>query len=133
MAAATDIKYSKEFFSKDFQAETMKDAYMAAVKWYATNVISKGELHNVHVEFEKNSKEQLPVVTIRLHAVLNEDELRDRYCKLCKESHSLFYMNNSYNCDRCEAKAYQRRADDMLRTKLEYYRELIAKREKESK
>lgn len=129
---AAMIKYSKEFFKKKFTAGTMKDAYMAAVKWYATNVISKDELHSVHVEFEKNDKEQLPTVTIHLHAVLSEDELRERYCKLCRESHSLFYMNSNYNCNRCEAKAYQTRTDDMIRVKLEYYHELIMKREKES-
>ena len=125
------IKYSKEFFKKKFTALTMKEAYMAAVKWYATNVISKDELHNVHVEFEKTKDEQFPTVTIRLHAILSEDELRERYCKLCRESHSLFYMNSNYNCNRCEARAYQARTDDMLRVKLEYYRELISKRERE--
>ena len=126
------IKYSKEFFSKKFTAETMKEAYMSAVKWYSTNVISKDELHNVQVEFIKEPNDEFPSITIHLYAVLNEDELRERYCKLCKESHSLFYMNSNYNCNRCEAKAYQARTDDMLRVKLEYYRELISKRDKES-
>lgn len=127
-----EIKYSKEFFKKKFTAETMKEAYMAAVKWYATNVISKDELHSVHVEFEKAKDEQFPTVTIHLHAILSENELRERHCKICKETHSLFYVNSNYNCNRCEANAYQRRTDDMLRVKLEYYRELISKRDKEN-
>ena len=110
----------------------MKEAYLTAVKWYSTNVISKDELHNVQVEFTKCVKDDLPSITIRLYAILSEDELRERYCKLCRESHSLFYMNSNYNCNRCEAKAYQARTDDMLRIKLEYYRELISKRDKES-
>ena len=125
------ITYSKEFFRKKFSADTMKIAYMNACKWYATNVLSKDELHNVQVEFEKNSKGEFPTVVIHLFAVLKENELRDRYCKLCKESHSLFYMNQNYNCNRCEAKAYQARTDDMLRIKLEYYRQLISKVAKE--
>lgn len=129
---ATAIRYSKEFFKKKFTAGTMKEAYMAAVKWYSTNVISKDELHSVQVEFVKEDKAQFPTITIHLYAVLSEDELRERYCKLCKESHSLFYMNSNYNCNRCEAKAYQVRTDEMLRIKLDYYRELILKREKES-
>ena len=126
-----NIVYSKEFFRKKFQAETMKTAYMNACKWYATNVLSKDELHNVQVEFEKDSKGEFPTVVIRLFAVLKENELRERYCKICRESHSLFYMNQNYNCNRCEAKAYQQRTDDMLRVKLEYYRQLIAKVAKE--
>lgn len=127
-----EIRYSKEFFNKTFSAKTMKEAYLTAVKWYSTNVISKDELHNVQVEFTKCVKDDLPSITIRLYAILSEDELRERYCKLCRESHSLFYMNSNYNCNRCEAKAYQARTDDMLRIKLEYYRELISKRDKES-
>lgn len=125
------IVYSKEFFKKKFSAETMKAAYMNACKWYATNVLSKDELHNVQIEFEKNAKGEFPTVVIHLFAILSEDELRERYCKLCRESHSLFYMNQNYNCNRCEAKAYQKRTDEMLKIKLEYYRQLISKVAKE--
>lgn len=125
------IVYSKEFFKKKFVAETMKAAYMKACKWYATNVLSKDELHNVQIEFEKDSKSEFPTIVIHLFAVLSEDQLRERYCKLCRESHSLFYMNSNYNCNRCEAKAYQQRTDEMLRVKLEYYRQLINKAVKE--
>lgn len=126
------IVYSKEFFKKKFIAETMKAAYMNACKWYATNVLSKDELHNVQIEFEKNVKGEFPTVVIHLFAVLNENELREKYCGLCKEYHSLFYMNQNYNCDRCEAKAYQKRTDEMLRVKLEYYKGLISKVVKET-
>lgn len=126
-----NIVYSKEFFKKKFVAETMKAAYMNACKWYATNVLSKDELHNVQIEFEKNAKGEFPTVVIHLFAVLSEDQLRERHCKICKETHNLFYMNQNYSCNRCEAKAYQQRADDLLRVKLEYYRQLISKVVKE--
>ena len=126
------ITYSKEFFKKKFTADTMKIAYMNAVKWYATNVLSKDELHNVQIEFEKGYNEQrYPTITIHLFAVLNEEELRERHCKICKETHTLFYTNSNYNCNKCEVNAYQKRTDDMLRVKTEYYKELIFKRTKE--
>lgn len=126
------ITYSKEFFKKKFTADTMKNAYMNAVKWYATNVLSKDELHNVQVEFEKGyDEQQFPTVTIRLFATLDEEALRERHCAICRETNSLFYMHKNSNCNKCEANAYQRRTDDMLRVKLEYYRELISKRVKE--
>ena len=121
------IFYSEEFFKKEFADESMKAAYLKACKWYATNVLSKDELHNVQVEFEKDNKGEFPTVVIHLFAVLSEDELRKKYCEICKESHSTFYMNQNYNCNRCEANAYQRRMDDRLRIKLEYYRQLISK------
>lgn len=126
------ITYSKEFFKKKFVADTMKTAYMNACKWYATNVLSKDELHHVQVEFEKGQDEQqFPTVTIHLFATLDEETLRERHCAICRETNSLFYMHTNNNCNKCEANAYQRRTDDMLRVKLEYYRELISKRDRE--
>ena len=121
------LYYSKEFYKKRFSAATMKAAYMDACKWYATNVLSKDDLHNVQVEYEKLQNESIPTVQIRLFAVLNEDELRERHCKICKECHTAFYMNSTAPCSKCEAKAYQWRMDDMLRVKIEYYRGLIRK------
>lgn len=131
MGKRPSIYYSKEFFRKKFSAETMKKAYMDACKWYSTNVISKDELHSVQIEFEKINSKDLPTIVIHLYAVLSEDELRERLCKICRESHSVFYMNNYVDCSRCEAKAYQARTDDMLRVKLEYYHSLILKHAKE--
>lgn len=127
------ITYSKEFFKKKFTADTMKSAYMNAVKWYATNVLSKDELHNVQVEFEKSlDDQQLPTITIHLFATLDEGVLRERHCKICKETSSLFYMHTNSNCNKCEASAYQKRTDEMLLVKIEYYRSLISKRDKEA-
>lgn len=125
------IKYSKEFFKRSFEADTMKNAYMNACKWYATNVLSKAELHNVQVEFVKETGKQFPTVTIHLYAVLSENELRERHCNICREYHGLFFMNNNHNCDKCELKAYQKRADEMLLIKLEYYKELLKRTVKE--
>ena len=125
------IFYSQEFFKISFKAESMKAAYMNACKWYATNVLSKDELHNVQVEFEKKMNEQFPTVVIHLFAVLSEDELRARHCSICREVHKNFFMNQHYNCNRCETNAYQKRTNDLLKVKHDYYRSLISKRVKE--
>lgn len=123
------VTYSKKFFEIKFTSDTMKAAYLRACKWYATNVLSKDELHNVQVEFIKGQDEQqFPTVTICLYAALNEEELRERHCKICRETHGLFYANNNFNCNRCDVNAYQRRADDILRVKTEYYREMLNKK-----
>ena len=124
--------YSKEFFRKKFTADKMKDAYLRACKWYATNVLSKDELHNVQVEFEKGyDEQQSPTVTIHLFAVLNENELREQHCKVCQEFHHLFYINQQYNCDKCEVNAYQKRADEKILIKINYYKTLLSKIAKE--
>lgn len=121
------IYYSKEFFKKRFTSSTMKKAYMDACKWYATAVLSKDELHNIQVEFEKLYDGQLPTVMVHLFAVMDEQELRERHCTICREQYTAFYMHSTAPCSKCEANAYQRRADEMLRIKLEYYKGLINK------
>ena len=127
------VTYSKEFFKKKFTADTMKNAYMDSVKWYATNVLSKDELHNVQIEFEKGyDEQQYPTVTIHLYATLDEETLRERHCKICREASHLFYMHTNSNCNRCEVNAYQRRTDESLRVKNEYYKEMLSKRDKEA-
>lgn len=121
------ITYSKEFFKMKFSADTMKEAYMKACKWYATNVLSKDELHNVQIEFEKgHDEQQYPTITIHLFATLDEIQLRERHCEICRETRWLF-KDKTYDCNKCEANAYQQRTDDMLQVKINYYKELISK------
>lgn len=122
------IVYGREFFKMKFTADSMKKAYMNACKWYATNVLSKDELHDVQVVFEKNYDEQFPTVTIRLFASLDGKELNERHCEICRETSNLFYMHTNDNCNRCASNAYQRRAESMIKNKIEYYKEIIHKR-----
>ena len=125
------LKYSEEFMSKKFIAETMKAAYMKAVKWVASNVISKVELKEVLVSYEKTEDEenQLPTIVVHLSAGLSENELRERHCKICKEFHGLFFINENCNCAWCNTKAYQRRTDEMIKTKKNYYKSILMKGE----
>lgn len=121
------IKYSEEFYKQTFTADTMKAAYMSAVKWYATNVLSKDELHNVHVEFEKDK--QSPTVTIHLFAVLDDEtEVFKHHCKCCEEMHHSFFINENNNCNICAAAGYQNRLKQGIAIKVNYYKELIARR-----
>lgn len=120
-------KYSEEFAKKDFTADTIKAAYMLAVKWYATNILSKGEINDVQVEFEKHK--DLPIVTIRLFAVLDEIEIRKQHCKCCEEMHHTFFINENNNCNVCTAAGYQNRIDQKMKIKKDYYKSLLKKQE----
>ncbi len=125
------VLYEQEFFKKEFTGPTMKSAYMKAVKWIATNVISKEEFRDVCVSFEKSKKS--PSITVHLYVVLNETETEENHCRICRESHSSFFMNDVVSCSSCKTKAYQRRLNDSLKGKKSYYKELLNKaiREKE--
>ena len=121
------IKYSEEIAKKDFTSDTMKEAYMKAVKWYATNILSNDILKDVQVSYEKINDSNRPVVRMRLFAVLEESTLRRNHCEICKETHKLFYINEETNCNWCKLKAYQERMKDTIKQKKTAYRETLVK------
>lgn len=102
---------------------------MKAVKWYASNVLAKNELHNVCVEYEKDK--QSPIVTIHLYVTMEEAEVRQSHCEICREFHKSFFINEAENCNSCSVSGYQKRLDQRIKVKQEFYRELLRKREGE--
>lgn len=123
------IKYSEEFYSKSFTAKSMKEAYMKAVKWYSTNVLSKVEFKNVHVQFIKEDEDKFPTITIHLFAVLdNQEDVKEEHCKICKEMHHSFFINEDTHCSRCSALGFQNRMERKINIKKGYYKEMLRKR-----
>ena len=121
------IKYSEEFAKKDFTSDTMKEAYMKAVKWYATNILSNDILKDVQVSYEKINDGSKPKVRMRLFAPLDESTLRRNHCEICKETHKLFYISEETNCNWCKLKAYQERMKDTIKQKRTAYRETLVR------
>ena len=120
------LKYSEEFMSKKFNGTNMKDAYMKAVKWYATNVLAKNELQEVTCSFEKDK--QSPIVTIHLYVTTEEEEVRQAHCQICKEAHASFFISEETNCAWCKIKGYQNRCDQRISVKKQYYKDLLNRR-----
>lgn len=122
------IKYSREFYKKSFTADDMKTAYLSAVKWYSTNVLSKAEFVNVHVQFIKEDEAEFPTITIRLFAVQDgEKDVMSHHCQCCKDMHHSFFINEDTNCDRCSALGFQKRLEQKINIKRDWYRELLKK------
>ena len=119
------ILYSQPFGRKVFKGASVKDAYMKACKWYASNVIAKDKLHNVQIEYIKDAKAN--TVTIVLYAVLSETDVKEQHCQCCKEMHRSFFVNEDTECSRCSVAGYQRRFEQKLSVKLSYYKELLGK------
>jgi 1-deoxy-D-xylulose 5-phosphate reductoisomerase len=120
------IKYSEEFFKKSFSADDMKSAYLSAVKWYSTNVLSKAEFVNVHVQFVKEDKTEFPTITIHLFAVQDgEKDVMAHHCNCCREMHKSFFINEDTNCNRCSALGFQKRLEQKINIKQNYYKELL--------
>lgn len=120
------LKYSTEFFSMSFYGKNMKDAYLKACKWYATNVLSKDELQNIEVSYEKDM--QSPTVTIHLYVTIKESDIRDEHCSVCKSVHSKAFCSEDTNCAWCRINGYQNRVDAKIAIKKDYYRDLLNRR-----
>jgi len=126
------IKYSREFFKKSFTAADMKSAYLQAVKWYSTNVLSKAEFANVHVQFIKDDKSEFPTITIHLFAVQDgEQDVMAKHCECCREMHRSFFINEDTHCSRCSALGFQNRLEQKINVQKDWYRELLRKQEAE--
>lgn len=122
------LSYSKKFAQKVFNGKTTKEAYLKACKWFAINVMSKDELQNeITVKYKKDS--HCPSITLELYVSLDESTLREKHCKICKEFHGLFFINENCNCSWCNTKAYQKRADEMIREKKNEFRRKLEETE----
>lgn len=118
--------YIKEYHKESFtDKESLKAAYLKAAKWVSTYILTNKELKDTIVQYEKD--ENLIKVTVRLYVFVSENNIRENHCKICKESHSAFFMKEDCNCAWCKIDAYQRRTDDSIRIKREYYNELLNK------
>lgn len=122
------IVMSEKFGKESFSAETMKEAYLKATRWVAVNVVSKDELKDVLVKYQK-STEKFPTVTVHLYVTIDETEIREEHCKICKEAHSSFFINENFNCSRCNVNSYQRRAEAKIKVKKQFYKEVLQRRE----
>ena len=120
--------YSKKFYSKKFSDEVSKNAYLKACKWLAKYVLSKKEFENVQFKIKKlKNDDGLYVFELSLYAALSEEELRERHCSICRETHSSFFISEETNCNWCKVGAYQRRTDDMISSKTQYYKDKLDK------
>lgn len=125
-----EVKYCQEFFSKIFVANTMKEAYLKACKWYATMVLSKNELKDVLVEYIKDEDvvNQLPSVTVKLYVHHDPKEVGEKHCKACSEVHKFYYLNDVH-CNNCNIQAYRKRVIESVQIKSSFYSEKMSGKE----
>lgn len=125
----SDIRYSEKFYSKKFSDGDSKKAYLKACKWLAKYVLSKQEFKQIEFGIEKvqagKDEEIINTFELSLYVVLSEEELRERHCTICKETHKSFFISEETNCNWCKLKAYQRRMDELIANKVQYYKECL--------
>lgn len=120
------IKYSEPIMKKRFFGETLSEAKTKALKWVGKYVMCKDEVHDLMYHFEVDKDNQNCVIVMLLVS-LDEKDIREKNCRICKEFHSSFFINENFNCNECKAMAYQKRMGEALKPKKSFYRESLKK------
>jgi len=112
-SADIKVKYAVEFACKTFEGKNQKDAYLKGMKWYATNVLARDELHKVQISVEKIVPN---AIKLHMYVAIDEQEVREQQCSICKEAHRTLFWNGNYNCSSCNVNAYCKRLEDKIKT-----------------
>lgn len=123
--------HCKQVFTKTFEHEVSKQAYLNACKWLAQNIYGNVELaRHVTVSIEKGTS-QSPAFTVVVYAKENEEELRKSFCKHCHMLHTTFFSIDGMNCGECKAGSYFKQLDKQVNSKADFIKEVLEDKENE--
>lgn len=121
--------YIHKFYERDFKDEDSKAAYLKACKFVASNVISKGskvEVSKVTWNIQRvDDKGDLPTFRLELYYTFDDTQFMEQTCNACKEFHKSFFINQDYNCSRCNKVGYEKNVNQKLMIGAEYFRKLL--------
>ena len=117
----------KKFYEREFKAEDSKNAYLKACKFVASNIISKGSKVEVSkVTWDVVRVEgDLPTFCLTLYYKFDDTDFMKQSCDACKEFHKSFFINENYNCNRCNKVGYEKNIEQRLLTGAEYFRKML--------
>lgn len=118
------MKIARSFYKIDFSSEvSSKDAYLKVCKWMANNIISKVEAGTTTFNIERLSDTDLPTFRLELFAMLEEDNIEEDFCNICREFHCSFYIKDKHDCNNCNMKAFNTRCKDKLQIQSNFRKE----------
>lgn len=91
--------------SEILTGSTYEQAYLKGCKKFASFL--NGDTISMKigkVPFEKG--DEVKKVKFTFYTNLDMADLQKQFCKVCKEFHCNFYVNEEYNCSRCNLKSY---------------------------
>lgn len=123
------MKYIEKFYERKFIAEDTKTAYLKACKFVASNIVSEGskvEAEKVTWKVEKvKSDDGLPTFMLTLFYTFDDVEFMEKTCNACKEFHKSFFINENFNCDRCNKVGYAKNIQNKLLIGSEYFKKKL--------
>lgn len=119
--------YIQKFYERDFKDEDSKKAYLKASKFVATNIISKGSKVEVSkVTWDVVRVEgDLPTFRLTLYYKFDDTDFMRQTCEACKEFHKSFFINENFNCNRCNKVGYEKNVAQKLLIGTEHFRKLL--------
>ena len=120
--------YIQKFYEKTFKSESSKDAYMKACKFVASKVVSntsKVEAAKIAWEIIKEKDVDLPTFRLVLYAKFDDTEFMKQTCQACKDFHCSFFVNENYNCSRCNKAGYEKNIQQKLGNITDYLRKIL--------
>lgn len=101
------------------KADTEKEAYIKGCKQLARFMASK-KYTNLTFKIERTEIPNEFIFTMYTNIDLSEEQRK--FCQLCKEYHCSFYVNEEYNCSRCNLKNFLSRARSRTEISKNFYK-----------
>lgn len=112
---------------KDFinQYGDLKKAYLKGCKYVAKKIINNKELKNKLVyNFVKVSE---TTITLKIYCVLDIEKEKENNCKICKEFHKSFFINEEYNCNTCKINSFLKKVSERENITKGFFKEKLLK------
>lgn len=107
------------------KADTKKEAYINGCK-RAAKYIASNEYRNISCKIEKISDCTFKFV---LFTSIDISEEMKHYCDMCKAYHCSFFVNEDYNCSRCNLRSFFDRTKKKADISKKFYEEKIKNKE----
>lgn len=123
--------YIQKFYERKFKAQDSKEAYLKGCKFIAKNIISKGSKVEASkvvwdvTRIDEDNDESLPTFLLTLYYKFDDTKFMEQTCNSCKEFHKSFFINENYNCNRCNKVGYEKNINQKLMVGAEYLRKTL--------
>lgn len=115
--------YSMKIKSFVFSGYNKKDVYLKGCKKLA-KFIANPKYKNITLKVEEKDNN---VFIFTLFSSIDIGREVSEYCKMCKNFHCSFYVNEEYNCSRCNLKNCMKRIKEKVGVSKMYYNSIIKK------
>ena len=67
----------------------------------------------------------LPTFRLTLYYKFDDTDFMKQTCEACKQFHKSFFINENFNCNRCNKVGYEKRIEQKLLIGAEYVRKML--------